>query len=103
MEQCAEASDDEHGPQRTWGTFYDEVEICYNPLGASTCWWKVQVVLPTERNVDLPLLKVLADADGPLPMSTAIDNVAKFFPKITQEDLAGRLKSGTSRWRNSVQ
>lgn len=61
------------------------------------------MVLPTERNVDLPLLKVLADADGPLPMSTAVDNVTKLFPKITQEDLAGRLKNGTSRWRNRVQ
>lgn len=62
------------------------------------------MVLPTERNVDLPLLKVLADASGPLPMGTAIDNVTKFFPKITQEDLASRLKDDrTSRWRNSVQ
>lgn len=61
------------------------------------------MVLPTERNVDLSLLRVLANAGGQLPMSTAIDNVTTFYPKITQEDLAGRLKNGVSRWRNSVQ
>jgi restriction system protein len=62
-----------------------------------------ELVLPTERNVDLPLLKVIADGDGQLPMSTAIDNVTKLYREITPEDLAGRLKNGVSRWRNSVQ
>lgn len=53
--------------------------------------------------MDLPLLRVIADAGGQLPMSTAIDNVTMLYREITPEDLAGRLKNGVSRWRNSVQ
>ena len=36
-------------------------------------------------------------------MLEAVDKVTGHFPQITPEDLAGRLKIGVSRWRNSVQ
>jgi restriction system protein len=52
--------------------------------------------------VELPLLKVLADT-GQLPMLEAVDKVTTYFDKITPDDLASRLKTGSSRWRNSVQ
>lgn len=61
------------------------------------------MVLQSERSVELPLLRVLADNGGQLPMLEAVDKVTGHFPQITPEDLAGRLKIGVSRWRNSVQ
>jgi len=60
------------------------------------------MVLPTQTSIELPLLKVLSDNGGQLPTSEAIDKVTGYFPQITLDDLAGRLKSGANRWKNCV-
>lgn len=60
------------------------------------------MTLPTQTDIELPLLKVLADNNGQLPTSVAIEKVTAYFLEITPEDLASRLKSGANRWKNRV-
>jgi restriction system protein len=62
------------------------------------------MALPKRTSVELPLLKVISDSGGQLPMDEAVQKVTLYFPEITPEDLASRLSStGVNRWRNSVQ
>ncbi|TET08349.1 hypothetical protein E3J84_06300 [Candidatus Aerophobetes bacterium] len=62
------------------------------------------MAIPIEKNVCLPLLKVIADAGGELLMAKAIRAVEKFFPSLTEDDKLEPLPSGRSkRWSNRVQ
>ncbi|NLE95265.1 MAG: hypothetical protein GX600_06230 [Dehalococcoidia bacterium] len=59
--------------------------------------------LPTEKDIRLPLLRVIADAGGELPMAEAIRRVEAHFPNLTDEDKRLRRKSGGLTWPNRVQ
>lgn len=61
------------------------------------------MVLPTQSNIELPLLKAIADNGGQLPLSEAIEKVTSYFSEITKEDLAQRNESGANKWINAVQ
>jgi hypothetical protein len=50
--------------------------------------------IPIEESVRLPLLRVIADAGGELPLKEAIRRVGDFFPELTEEDKRRRLPSG---------
>jgi restriction system protein len=60
------------------------------------------LVLPTQTLIEVPLLKVVDDNGGELSTAVAIEKVTQFFPEISPEDLASRLKSGANRWKNRV-
>ena len=53
--------------------------------------------IPIGESVQLPLLRVIADAGGELPMKEAVKRVERFFPELTEEDKRRRLPSGASR------
>lgn len=62
------------------------------------------MLLPPERNIRLPLLKVLDENGGQLPMGDAISRVTqKYFPELTDEAKTSRLDSGQLRWQNRVE
>ena len=52
------------------------------------------MAIPIEESVQLPLLRVIADAGGELPLKEAIRRVGDFFPELTEEDKRRRLPSG---------
>lgn len=58
--------------------------------------------LPAEKDIGLPLLKVIADAGGELPAHDAIHAVQVHFPQITEDDLLLRRASGVLLWDNRV-
>jgi len=53
------------------------------------------MAIPIEESVQLPLLRVIADAGGELPLKEAIRGVGDFFPELTEEDKKRRLPSGS--------
>lgn len=59
--------------------------------------------LPPKDNIHLPLLKVMAEAGGSLAAHDAIQQVRKFYPDLTPDDLASRLDSGGNRFNNRIQ
>ena len=60
------------------------------------------MAFPIQSNVELPLLKVLSDAGGELPMLKAVELVTVYFKDITQEELTQRTDTGINKWRNWV-
>jgi hypothetical protein len=52
------------------------------------------MAIPIEESVQLPLLRVIVDARGELPLKEAIRRIADFFPQLTEEDKRRRLPSG---------
>jgi hypothetical protein len=62
------------------------------------------LAVPKEREIEVPLLKVIDEAGGQLRMLDAVDRVARYFPELTKDDMLRRLSSGRSfLWRNRVQ
>jgi len=49
---------------------------------------------PIEESIELPLLRVIADAGGELTLQEAVARVAAFFPDLTEQDKQRRLPSG---------
>ena len=58
--------------------------------------------MPQKDNIHLPILKALNDAGGSLSKHDAIEQVKKFYPELTPEDLASRLDSGGNRLSNRI-
>lgn len=52
------------------------------------------MAIPIQESIELPLLRVIADAGGELSLKDAIMRVAAFFPELTEEDKSRRLSSG---------
>ncbi|MGQ9788865.1 MAG: winged helix-turn-helix domain-containing protein [Candidatus Hadarchaeaceae archaeon] len=61
------------------------------------------IPIPLEKSIELPLLKTLAEAGGRLEMKQAVEKVENYFPELTDEEKASKLKSGGNRWINRVQ
>jgi len=61
------------------------------------------MALPAEKEIRLPLLKVIADAGGELSMRDAIAGVEAYFPEITAADKKLERASGGLTWPNRVQ
>lgn len=59
--------------------------------------------IPNQENLELPLLKVLADAGGSLTLTEAISKVKEYYPDLTDEDKASTLTSGGNRLNNRIQ
>ena len=52
------------------------------------------MAVPIEESIQLPLLRVISDAGGELPLKEAVAGVAAFFPGITESDMKLKLPSG---------
>lgn len=52
------------------------------------------MAIPMEESIQLPLLRVIADAGGELTLKEAVTRVAAFFPQLTEQDMQLRLPSG---------
>ncbi len=61
------------------------------------------MTLPSQKDIRVPLLQVIAEAGGELRMSEAIDLVEKHFPELTAEDKQVEHPSGGLAWSNRVQ
>jgi hypothetical protein len=59
--------------------------------------------LPTQTDVELPLLRVLSDLGGEAKPKDVYARVAAHFPQLTDEDLRGRMDLGAVKWWNDVQ
>lgn len=52
------------------------------------------MAIPMEENMQLPLLRVIADAGGKLTPKEAVERVTAFFPQLTEQDKQLSLPSG---------
>jgi restriction endonuclease Mrr len=69
--------------------------------GAGVC--TIRAVLPRQIEVELPLLRVLAEAGGSAHRKDIVPALTTCFPGITEDDLALRMSDGQSRWKNRIQ
>jgi len=61
------------------------------------------MALPTQTEVELPLLETLIEIGGIGKPKDIYPLVTKKFPSITEEDLQINLISGGNKWTNSIQ
>jgi len=60
-------------------------------------------MMPTQRDIDLPLLKALVAKGGKAPARDVYRAVEEFFPQLTDADRSETLPTGGSRWTNRIQ
>ncbi len=61
-------------------------------------------MLPTQKDIELPLLEVLAEIGGKGKPREIYPLVSMKFPELREEDLAETLSSGaTNKWTNRIQ
>ena len=60
-------------------------------------------MMPSQKDIDLPLLKALAAMGGKGPARDVYKAVESFFPQLTDADRSETLPSGGSRWTNRIQ
>lgn len=61
------------------------------------------MVLPSDREIQLALLRAIEEAGGEVKPSDVYGRVTAQFPALTPQDLAGTLSSGQNRWTNRIQ
>ena len=60
-------------------------------------------MLPSQSEIEIPLLEVLTDMGGKALPKKIYPRVTAKFPGITEEDLAIQLKHGEKKWQNRIQ
>ena len=60
-------------------------------------------MLPKQKEIEAPLLEVLAEMGGQGKASDIYPLVRRKFPQIREEDLAETLPSGANKWINAIQ
>ena len=60
-------------------------------------------MLPKNRDIEIPLLKALEDMGGSGVTSDVYPRVRKFFPQLSDADVAELLPSGGNKWINRIQ
>jgi restriction system protein len=60
-------------------------------------------MLPKQKDIEVPLLKVLVELGGQGQSKEIYPLVTKKFPEIREEDLAETLPSGGNKWLNRIQ
>jgi restriction system protein len=62
------------------------------------------MAIPSERDIEIPLLQEIEDAGGEASPSDLYDRVARHFPQLTQADREARYpRTGQLIWPNRVQ
>lgn len=60
-------------------------------------------MMPSQKYIEVPLLEALVELGGQGRPRDIFPLVTKRFPKITEEELAKKLKSGHNKWTNRIQ
>lgn len=60
-------------------------------------------MMPKQREIEIPLLKCLEESGGKARPQEVYTRIAKYFPDLTDADLAERLSSGGLKWTNRIQ
>ncbi|MBC8869155.1 MAG: restriction endonuclease [Planctomycetes bacterium] len=60
-------------------------------------------MMPTQTEVELPLLQTLVDLGGEAKPKDVYPLLTAKFPQLTDEDLAEHLKHGEKKWHNRIQ
>lgn len=60
------------------------------------------MAIPTEKSIEIPLLKVVAEAGGQLKAADAIRLVKVLFPELSEADGNQQTKTGAKQWSNRV-
>lgn len=60
-------------------------------------------MMPTQTEVELPLLEILCELGGQAKPKEIYPKVTARFPQLTEEDLAVTLKHGEQKWINRIQ
>lgn len=61
------------------------------------------MVLPKQKEIEIPLLKVLIEIGGQGKTKNVYDLVTQKFPQLREEDILETLSSGGNRWKNRIQ
>ncbi len=57
---------------------------------------------PPQTNMELPLLKVIAENGGQITLDAAVKGVTAHYGGLTEEDIESRLDSGEPKWKNRI-
>lgn len=60
-------------------------------------------MMPKQRDIEIPLLKALAELGGQGETKQIYPLVTKMFPKLTDEELTETLPTGGNKWKNRIQ
>jgi restriction system protein len=60
-------------------------------------------MLPTQAEIEMPLLEALRALGGEAPPMKLYPLITAKFPQLTQEDLTARLKHSEKKWINRIQ
>jgi restriction endonuclease Mrr len=60
-------------------------------------------MMPKQREMELPLLRVLKDHGGKAKAQDVYKEISKLFPALTEEDAIEELPSGGNKWTNRIQ
>jgi restriction system protein len=60
-------------------------------------------MMPKQSEIEVPLLRCLADMGGRGKPAEIYERIRSFFPNLTDTDLAETLESGGSKWTNRIQ
>lgn len=60
-------------------------------------------MLTKQAEIEIPLLKCLEELGGSGKPQDIYPRIRKFFPNLTDADLAEGLRSGGNKWTNRVQ
>lgn len=59
-------------------------------------------MLPKQRDLEEPILRVLADRGGQARPDEVYEGVRKFFPHLTETDLLETVPSGDGKFKNRI-
>jgi DGQHR domain-containing protein len=59
-------------------------------------------MMPKQSEMEIPLLRCLEEIGGRGAPQSVHSRIGKFFPDLTQADLAQTLAGGTNKWRNRI-
>ena len=60
-------------------------------------------MMPKQVEMEIPLLRCLDEMGGKGKPADIYARISKFFPNVTESDLAETLPSGGNKWTNRIQ
>lgn len=66
-------------------------------------WVGKFIMMPKQKDIEIPLLKVLVELGGQGQTKQIYPLVTKMFPELTDENLTETLPTGGNKWKNRIQ
>jgi restriction system protein len=63
----------------------------------------VFAMMPKQGEIEIPLLRLLEELGGQAKPADIYQRISKFFPDLSEADLAETLPSGGNKWTNRIQ